>query len=346
MIKRPASRRSDLIHMVGMLHSHHRNTHVDCFAPSGLPVNGFFSLLFYTESSTVTSSDEAYLWADNATATTYTPNLAYQWNSKKLTNTMQHVGTGSYQATLSGLTTTGGTVLATGYGSGPERCKVAQWYHATSGLAVNVACFHADGSPADTQFTLSFMSNVLIGGASAWADQPYAQSYTPSQTYQYSSTGSTVTIGRTSLGTYNVSLPSQPPYNKTAAFVTAYGTTPDYCNVGSWVPSNSNQYDTVININCYDRSGSPTDSFYTVQYMTDRPPYLFAKTDISCGSRTVTVSTGNGAGTCTKNTTNGKDDSATCNDGAGNWAVANCSDNNGSGGCRGSSGSGECGIHN
>jgi len=127
---------------------------------------------------------------------------------------------------------------------------VASWYAAGSGLAVNMVCFHSDGTPADTQFTLSYMSDVPIGGAFAWADLPYSPSYTASILYQYSSTGSIITVSRTAVGTYNVRLPSQPPYNRTGAFVTSYGTTSDYCSVGSWAPSVSSQNDTIVNINC------------------------------------------------------------------------------------------------
>lgn len=314
---------------------------VNCFAPSGLATNGLFTVLFYKPSGGSTT-DGAYVWADNPTATNYTPNAAYQWTSKLLSNTVAHTGTGLYQASLAGLTTATGTVLVTGYGPGSERCKVVNWNIASSAVAVNVACFRGDGSPVDTQFTLSYMTDVLIGGAFAWADQPYTQSYTPAPRYERSSTGSTITVIRDAIGSYNVTIPSQPPYNKTAAFVTSYGTTPNYCNVGNWLASGTSKYNTVISVKCYDRYGSPADDRYAVQYVTDQPPYLFATTSLNCGGQIVTVSTGNGDGWCTKNTNNGKDDSVTCNDGKGNWTTGSCSGSSGS--CGNSAGSGSCTI--
>jgi len=76
---------------------------VNCFGPSGLPVNGRFTLLFNAQSG-LQGTDGAYLWADNPTLGTSTPNLSYQWNSKGGTNTLTHSGKGSYQAILPGLT--------------------------------------------------------------------------------------------------------------------------------------------------------------------------------------------------------------------------------------------------
>ncbi len=315
---------------------------VNCFAPSGAFTNGLFTILFYKQSGE-SSVNGAYLWADNPTAASYTPSTAYQWSSALRANTVNRTGPGVYQALLPGLTSSGGTVLVTSYGSGSERCKIASWFPSNLGIAVNVSCFQVNGNPADTQFTLSFLTDPLIGGAFAWADQPYVATYTPSAAYQHSSTGSTITVSRTSVGSYKINIPSQPPYNKTGAFVTAYGTTSEYCNIVNWLPSGANNFDTAIDVACYDRYGSVVDTRYTVLYTTDRPPYVFATSSLNCGQQIVTVSTGNGSGKCTKVTNNGKDQSMTCSDDDGNNAsTAACSGTSGS--CGESIGSGSCTI--
>jgi hypothetical protein len=255
---------------------------VNCFGPSGTPVNGLFTLLFYEESRLGTENENAYLWANNPVAVNYKPAFAYQWNSKNLTNTVSRLRIGSYQATLPGLTPAGGTVLVTAYGSGPERCKVGGWGRAASGVVVNVFCFDVNGIPTDALFTLSFMTDMIAGGdwpfvgAFTWADLPYTQSYTPALTYQFNQAeytmGSAITIQHSTTGAYKTSLPSQPPSNKTVALVSAYGTTSDYCNIGSWTPSAGQPAGTAINVMCYDRYGMPVDTLYVLQYLTNARP--------------------------------------------------------------------------
>jgi D-arabinono-1,4-lactone oxidase len=249
---------------------------VNCFSPDGRPIDGQFILLFYKESRGATWAN-AYLWANQASAESYTPDTAYQWNSKGGLNTVRRLNVGHYQVTLPGINVLGGTVLATAYGPGTERCKVGGWGLSGNDTVVTVYCFDPSGNPVDTRFTLSFMTDVGLGirvsedqhyGAYIWADQPIAASYIPNRTYQLNTTGNSINqITRSSTGLYTVNFPRLKSFKSTAALSVAYGSGSEYCAVQSWVDDGRGGTNVVIR--CFNRSGNPTDTRFTVIYLTN-----------------------------------------------------------------------------
>jgi len=75
------------------------------------------------------------------------------------------------------------------------------------------------------------------------------------------------------------------------------------------------------------------------------PVHPHAETDVDCNGTTYEVTTGNDNGTCTNSFDSSNNSSgATCDDGDGNSSGVDCSKNGGSGGCTGSTGSGDCSI--
>jgi hypothetical protein len=78
----------------------------------------------WTPSAQAQSFGWAYLLADQPTSSSYTPPLAYQFNSSGATNTVVRTGVGAYTATLPFLAAYTGHVQVTAYGTGSERCKV------------------------------------------------------------------------------------------------------------------------------------------------------------------------------------------------------------------------------
>jgi len=253
-----------------------QNVFVRCFNTSGNPVDGRFTVLFYKEIRGAAWSD-AFLWAHNPTAASYTPSLTYQWNSKGGTNTMTRLSTGRYRATLPGINLTGGTVLVTAYGNSSQRAKVESWGPSGGNMLVTVRCYNSSGNLVDTQFTLSFMSDVALGaqfpeesdyGGYVWANNATATTYTPSLAYQLNNTDKINTIRQQSLGAYRVSFPLLKSLNKTTAIVTAYGTGSEYCAVNSWTAFGSSDSTNVF-VRSYNNSGSLIDSRYTLLYLTD-----------------------------------------------------------------------------
>jgi hypothetical protein len=94
-----------------------------------------------------------------------------------------------------------------------------------------------------------------------WANQPATASYTPSLTYQYNSTGANNTITRTAVGTYHVTFPGLTAAGGHVQ-VTAYGSGPERCKVGSWGGS-----PVVVNVYCHNNAGVLVDTYYNVQFV-------------------------------------------------------------------------------
>lgn len=110
-------------------------------------------------------------------------------------------------------------------------------------------------------------SQFLVAGPQSrwgyvWANQPTAASYTPSNTYQFNSSGATNTIVRTAVGTYTVKFPNLAASAGTV-HVSAYGTGSQSCKVVNWFPSGSEEH---VNVACFNSAGSRADALFTVSF--------------------------------------------------------------------------------
>jgi hypothetical protein len=115
----------------------------------GVAADTAFNIFFVLPSAEV-----AYVWADQPTSSSYTPNTFYSWNPTGGPVSVTRNGTGNYTASWSGLALLdGGDVQVTSYGGGNAQCKVVSW---GSNIA-NVRCFTPGGAPVDTYYT------VLLG---------------------------------------------------------------------------------------------------------------------------------------------------------------------------------------
>jgi hypothetical protein len=248
---------------------------VRCFTPSGAPTSTPFALSYLRRAGTP-GFEGGYLWADQPTASSYTPSTSYQWNSTGALNTIQRNGVGTYRLSLPGQTFIGGTVEVTAYGSLSEYCKVENWFNDGANQIVNVRCFTTNGAPVDTLFTAKFTRGSPTFAQSfgvAWADQPTSPSYQPSSTYQLVSVGSAcgqlmrgpVSITRSSTGRYNVTftgLPGSSSSFRSHVKVTSYGSGSETCKVRSWTPSSNSSAE----VACYNASGSLVDTLFAISY--------------------------------------------------------------------------------
>lgn len=210
---------------------------------------------------------KAWVWADQPTATNYTPSASYQYNSSGETNQINRLAPGQYRIDLPGLATSGGTVHAVAYG-GNHYCKVVGWGASSGRQRIRVNCFSLDGRPVDGQFTLLFYKEsrgAIWANAYLWANQPLVEAYTPSTAYQWNSKGLLNTVRRLGVGQYQVTLPGLNVPGGTV-LVTAYGSGTERCKVGEW---NRLGNDTVVNVYCFDVSGNPVDTTFTLSFMTD-----------------------------------------------------------------------------
>ena len=261
---------------------------VRCYTAAGVPTDGRFTLSYYSENRGF-PSENAYLWTDQEFAANYLPSATYQWNSSGALNSVRRLGTGLYEAFLPGVNEDakekGGTVQVSAYGSTPRHANVQSWWSGQNGTFVRVQTFDTNGNPADTKFTLGFMTDVAIGtndfvgylnmyGAFLWANQPSATDYAPEPNFQLNNAGNIAdtriryTAGSGSFAHYyQASLPVLKPFNRSTALVSAYGNERNYCNVQSWGSNGTGG--TQVNVQCFNAAGQPVKSYFTLLYLTD-----------------------------------------------------------------------------
>jgi hypothetical protein len=247
---------------------------VNCYTPSGAATSTPFAVSYQRRAGTP-GVEGGYVWADQPTASSYTPSTIYQWNSTGALNTIQRTGVGTYRVVFPGQTFTGGTVEVTAYGGGSDYCKVEGWFNDGASQNVNVRCFSTSGAPVDALFTAKFTRGSPTSAKSfgfVWAHQPTTSSYQPDSTYQLVSVGSAcgqltrgpVSITRSSTGRYNVTFTGLPGSSsfRSHVKVTAYGTGSETCKVRSWTPSSNSSAE----VACYNANGTAADTLFTVSY--------------------------------------------------------------------------------
>jgi hypothetical protein len=127
-----------------------------CLTRAGSPADAKFNVLFLLPSPHL-----AYAWADQPTASSYTPSTFYSSNPTGGAISITRLGTGRYSVTWSGLGSNlldGGDVQVTAYGSaGPTsnaHCKVEFW----GSQDAYVRCFSPTGTLVDSDFSVLFGS--------------------------------------------------------------------------------------------------------------------------------------------------------------------------------------------
>jgi hypothetical protein len=242
---------------------------VDCFKVTGAALDSFFMAAFTSGGSTTGTTD--FVWANNPTKGSYTPELAYQFNSSGGTNTIKHLGTGRYKVLLPGPVVADGTVKVTAYGSIANFCQVDEWLDMSPGQNVFVDCFSPAGTPVNNKFTMTFTaSDDLFGDGVAnsgylWANDATSSSYTPDAPYQFDTAGTTATVTKLGTGEWETLFPSEGDGAQGDQQATAYGSAPAHCVVDGPIGtvSGSEQGD----VFCFGTSGNPLDTLYTTQWM-------------------------------------------------------------------------------
>jgi hypothetical protein len=250
---------------------------------AGVLVDGSFSVNYRVDGAP--NARAAWLWADQASAASYTPNTTWSWNGNRAAPTIVRNGTGNYTVTLPGLSTAssteGGHVEVSAYcgtTSFLTRAKVSGWGSSGADMTIGVLTFNAAGAAADERFTLAYHENAapiphhLGSGAHVWANNPTAASYTPASFYTDSNGTfgplNSESITRNSTGNYSVFLPNVAPSSSSVAIATAYGAGADYASIGNWLASGTG---TVVNVLTYTSAGAAADSYFDLNYLTNRP---------------------------------------------------------------------------
>ncbi|MEM6289539.1 MAG: hypothetical protein AAF845_20535, partial [Bacteroidota bacterium] len=234
------------------------------------------ALVTPADAQVLDASIGAYVWADQPTADSYTPDTDFSYNRGGGSILVTRSSTGRYAVNVEGQTLIagGGNVQVSAYGSAAS-CVSNGWGSSGGDLVANVRCDNASGSPVDSEFTLLFVTRAgggqfvsAEGGASeaavviayAWADDEGAASYTPDASFSYNGAGGAITATRTSVGSYQIAFAD---LNVEEGHVQATAYRSDArCISDGWG-------DGVVRVRCYDPAGALVDSRYTVLFVAN-----------------------------------------------------------------------------
>lgn len=230
------------------------SAYVNCFKADTTPGDAQFSLFILKAAAGEANDELAYVWANNPTTGSYTPNPGYSYNNGNPVS-INRTGIGTYTISLGTIVAAaGGNVQITAYGPDNKRCKVKNW----SAGKVRVNCFNGAGKPINSQFSLLFIRANLSdeGIAYVWANSPAAANYTPNGAYSFN-LGNPVSITRQSAGIYQVHLGAMASGSGQNVQVTAYGATNEHCKVVNWSGGN-------VNVRCFTPKGAPADAQFSL----------------------------------------------------------------------------------
>jgi M6 family metalloprotease-like protein len=239
---------------------------VRCFDTAGNPVDTRYTVLVSKPLNRV--SNLGYAWANQPTASRYTPNPNYAYNGSGRDIQITRNSVGSYAVRFAGFGG-GGNVQVTAYGPGNEHCKVGEWDPYSVNFIAYVRCFNTAGNPVDTSYTiLVSKGRELRPFGYAWANRPTAGSYTPEILNSYNGSNGNIRITRERVGSYAVRFAKLGDLGLGATGtegghvkVTAAGRGNEHCKVQSW---DSLGVDFVAYVRCFKNAGGPVDTSYTI----------------------------------------------------------------------------------
>jgi len=249
---------------------------ITCYNRAGRPADSAFTVLYQARTRRdATKAKVAFVWADQASADSYTPDPTYQFNFKHGTNTVTRSGPGNYTVYLPGLTSAHSTALVTAYGGNPTRCSIGAngWGAGSDGIEVNVNCTDVSGARADERFSLVYSTGETFGygpdttaGAAIWANNELKRRpYTPARAYSIPIGTEPMTVQKNSRGNYTWTLQATDPWGPDTFFVSAYGDTGNYCKESQL---QDNPPVATILVSCFDGAGRPADTKFTATFQT------------------------------------------------------------------------------
>ncbi|MFI7453819.1 hypothetical protein ACIBQX_40455 [Nonomuraea sp. NPDC049714] len=244
---------------------------VQCFDPGGVFADSMFTVSFVNLASA--QRHLAYVWADQPSATTYTPSSAHQFNSTGATNTVNRVGPGYYSVHLPGMKDAVGYLQVTAQNTTAGRCKAHSQGPSqdSDAMVVAIFCTNLNGSMTDTAFTFSYSRNAGFTDTlpAAYALPNQIDAVTPyAPTHRFNSTGATNTATRLAPGIYRLATPNMPLDGGHVQAV-AYGPGGDgfsnYCKVMFWTPDympGSGLY-----VACFTVDGAPANGSFNAVFL-------------------------------------------------------------------------------
>ncbi|GLL07824.1 hypothetical protein GCM10017581_095820 [Dactylosporangium matsuzakiense] len=168
-----------------------------------------------------------------------------------------------------------GNVHVTAVARDGRFCETVRWYSSGLDEIVDVQCFKAGGSPADTPFTVlwTVSSGVLPTGTGAYASLQVTGN---TLTQAYNSTGGPVSVTPVAVGVYavklaGVGLASGVQAGNVQVTAVQPNAQPRRCKILKWGAAGA---DVVGYIACHDPvTGAPMNSDFTASYHRERSVY-------------------------------------------------------------------------
>jgi len=135
---------------------------VRCFTASGLPADSLFSLRYTDQHVANNFQRGAYVWANDSLSASYTPSATYRFHSLAGTITAGRTNVGTYTIRIPNMAAFNRTsAMVTAYGASNTNCKIQSWLsNGVGGVNANVLCFTPAGALTNSQFTLSYLTNI------------------------------------------------------------------------------------------------------------------------------------------------------------------------------------------
>ncbi|QOC91495.1 hypothetical protein [Micromonospora craniellae] len=239
---------------------------VQCYRPGGGPDNARFVVDYSTSSGLLPPGSHAFGYVRG----TPPGGMTASFNSAGAANTVAHLGTGIYEVRLNGLSTTAlsGNLQATAeHPNLPRRCKIARWGVSGGAVLAYVFCFDPTGAHADSWFNLTYHRERPIFGAVPPKHFAYVWSPGLGGPTDFNSAGGVNSIMVSGVGQYLVTLPLVG-YRMTTVQVTAFGPTPDYCNLQTpWILSGATAI--IRNVICFNNAGAQTANQFLLTYSSN-----------------------------------------------------------------------------
>lgn len=118
----------------------------------------------------------AHAWANNATATSYTPSTTYSYNSGRINGWPGCVGflgtvvagnastnAGHYFLRYQYLTPVNSAAHSTAYGADASYCKVVGWGASGDAAQVQTRCYSAAGAKQNSQYVGTYATSLTRG---------------------------------------------------------------------------------------------------------------------------------------------------------------------------------------
>ena len=213
----------------------------------------------------------AYVWADQPSAASYTPNPSFAYNATGGSIQITRHGNGRYEVAFNSPAGWTGTRLGfavTAYGSSTLGCSL-DWHSPSAQLVVRVNCYdRVTHLPADSRFTLLVVGSgsLQTRSAFAFANEPSSPSYTPNPLASYTTGPGAMLITHLALdGDYRVDLGTGNPAHSTFLVGEKYFYPGHLCTIRAWLTSS-------VGVRCFDDTGALHDKHYWIlQVQGGRP---------------------------------------------------------------------------